>query len=371
MTERFRNIAAEGISLTLDLAVGHIRSLEIKADGETLRPLHTAPWVEDHAITDDPRIPAGLRFLSGDFFCAPFGKSDIEDAPAHGWPANSRWQFLTESRRGNATTTRFLLEKTVMGARLMKEITLVDGHPFVYQQHIFEGGNGAVSVASHAMIRFLGKGCLSFSPKAFGELPSEQQESDPKRGRSVFARSARFFDLSRLPLVDGSTVDIHRYPVAERHEDFVMLVEGDGASLGWAAAIRPESRDIVLSIKNRRHFPITFLWYSNGGRNYPPWNARHVGVLGIEEARAYLAEGHAASIEPNSLSHSGISTSVALKPTGSVSVRHIIGGVSLPTGWEAVNTIELGSTTLYMTSTEGQMVEHLFDTRFLADVTMD
>jgi hypothetical protein len=371
MTERFRRVAAEGISLIVDLAVGHIRSLEIKADGHPLRPLHTAPWVDDQAITGDPRIAPGLKFLSGDFFCAPFGKSDVEEAPLHGWPANSRWEFVTEGHEGDATTALFLLEKSVMGARLWKEITLRGRHPFVYQRHIFEGGNGAVSVASHAMTRFADKGRLSFSPKAFGELPLEQQESDPKLGRSVFARAARFTDLSMLPLADGNSVDLHNYPVAERHEDFVMLVEERSSSLGWTAAIRPDSGDIVLSIKKTSDFPVTFLWYSNGGRDYPPWNGRHRGVLGIEEARAYLAEGHAASITANALSRSGVPTSLSLKPNGSVSVRHIIGGVPLPVGWTSVASIEPTGTSLRLTNTDGQMVEHLFDPRFLKSTEMD
>src|SRR5437763_13936907 len=202
MTARLYTVHADGISLTLDLEVGHIRSLEIDYSGRRLHPFHTAPWIEDKAIIDDPDIPAGLKFLSGDFFCAPFGKSDVEEAPPHGWPANSRWQVVGEKQNGDATVARFLLERTVMGARLIKEITLRDGHPFAYQRHVFEGGHGAVSVASHAMTRFAGKGRLSFSPKAFGELPSTQQESDPKRGRSLFAQSVRFTDLSKLLLAD-------------------------------------------------------------------------------------------------------------------------------------------------------------------------
>ena len=368
MTERFRTIAAEGITLTLDLAVGHIRAFEIERDGRLLRPLHTAPWVEDQAIIEDPGIPAGLKYLSGDFFCAPFGKSDVEDAPPHGWPANSRWTFMSEERRGAATTARFLLERSVMGARITKEITLRDRHPFAYQRHIFEGGDGAVSVASHAMTRFAGKGRLSFSPKAFGELPPTQQESDPKRGRSLFAKSVRFSELSKLPLADGRTVDLHRYPVGERHEDFAVLVETPGASLGWTAAIRPDTGDMMLSLKNPSDFPFTFLWFSNGGRDYAPWNGRHLGVLGIEEGRAYLAAGHAASIAPNPLSDSGIPTALALKADGSVSVRHVVGGVPLPVGWDGIGFIETVGGAIRLTNTDGQSVEHPFDARFLSGV---
>jgi hypothetical protein len=366
MKERFHKIEVDRITVILDLAVGHIRSLEIECDGRRLRPLHTAPWVGEQAIVEAPDIPAGLKFLSGDFFCAPFGKSDVEEAPGHGWPANSPWQFLEEARHDEAVTARFRLERTVMGARLTKEITLRAGHPFVYQRHIFEGGNGAVSCASHAMTWFAGRGYVSLSRKAFGELPATQQESDPKRGRSLFAQSVRFSDISRMPLCDGRTVDLRRYPVAERHEDFVVLVEAHGASLGWAAAARPDAGDIVLSLKNPKEFPMTFLWYSNGGRDYPPWNGRHLGVLGIEEGRAYLAAGHAASIAPNPLSQSDIPTSLMLKPHTSVSVRHIVGGVSLPAGWEAVASIEPVSDGLRLTSARGEASDHPFDANFLA-----
>jgi hypothetical protein len=365
VAERFRTVRAEGICLTLDLAVGHIRSLEIDGDGRRLSPFHTAPWIEDPAIIDDPDIPPGLKFLSVDFFCAPFGKSDIDAAPGHGWPANSPWRFLSEDRQGPATTARFRLEQPVMGARLIKAITLRDGHPFVYQEHVFEGGSGAVSIASHAMTRFTGEGHLAFSPKAFGELPTEQQETDPKRGRSLFATSARFSDLSKLPLANGRTVDLHRYPVAERHEDFVVLIEAQSSPLGWTAAVRPGAGDIVLSLKNPQDFPMTFLWFSNGGRDYPPWNGRHEGVLGIEEGRAYLAAGHAASVAPNPLSDAGIPTSITLKPDGSVSVRHVIGGVPLPPGWEEVASIEAHEDTIRLANNAGGTVEHKLDARFL------
>ena len=81
MTSDFSTVEAQGIKVTLDLRVGHIRALVIETDGRTLEPLHTAPWVDDPAITADESIPPNLRYLSGDFFCAPFGASDVEPAP--------------------------------------------------------------------------------------------------------------------------------------------------------------------------------------------------------------------------------------------------------------------------------------------------
>lgn len=107
MADRFHKITAQGIRLVLDLRVGHIRSLEIERDGRTLAPLYTAPWVDDPSVTDDESIQANLRFLSGDFFCAPFGGSDDPKIPGHGWPPNSRWDHVsTERHAGGGSVAR-------------------------------------------------------------------------------------------------------------------------------------------------------------------------------------------------------------------------------------------------------------------------
>ena len=50
MTERFHAFSARGIEVTVDLAVGHLRSVVIERAGRRLTPLYTAPWVDDPAI---------------------------------------------------------------------------------------------------------------------------------------------------------------------------------------------------------------------------------------------------------------------------------------------------------------------------------
>ena len=133
-----------------------------------------------------------------------------------------------------------------------------------------------------------------------------------------------------------------------------MLVEAEGSPLGWAAAVRPDAGDIMLSLKNPADVPVTFLWFTNGGRFYKPWNGRHLGVLGIEEGRAYSAYGHAASIAPNPLSEAGIPTALTLVPEGSVAVSHVIGGVPLPEGWRQVVDIRPEGDGLVLTGDGGE-----------------
>ncbi len=366
MHDRFHGIRAAGIRVVLDLAVGHIRTLEIERDGRILTPLYTAPWVDDPSITEDESIPPNLRFLSGDFFCAPFGGTDEDGTPTHGWPANTPWDHLATSPHPHGgCVARYALRKRVRGARLVKEFTLRDGHPFVYQRHIFEGGDGVISVASHAMTQFGTRGRLSFSTKAYAETPARPLESDPARGRHALAYPARFADLSQAPLKDGATTDLRAYPIASRHEDFAMLVEAPASRLGWTAAIRDDSADIVLSMKNPADLPVTMLWFSNGGRDYPPWNGRIVGVLGIEEGRAWSANGYAASAAPNPLSQSGIPTVLHLAPSSTAEVRHVVGALPRPEGWTEVGTLTVEEDTLTLADVSGRSLNASYDAIFL------
>jgi hypothetical protein len=367
MPERFHTVHAEGIKVVVDLAVGHLRAVEIEYEGRKLTPFYTAPWVDDPDIASDETLLPNLRFLSCDFFCAPFSTTDDPAVPPHGWPANSAWMHLeTKAHPGGGSIARFALDKRTQGARLVKEITLRAGHPFVYERHIFEGGEGAITVASHAMTRFATRGRLSFSPKAYGEAPPKPQESDPARGRSALAYPSHFEDLTKVPLKDRGTTSIRSYPIASRHEDFLMLVEAEGRSLGWAAAVRDDAADIVLSLKNPRDFPVTFLWFSNGGRDYRPWNGRNVGVLGIEEGRCWSANGLKASIAPNPLSQSGVPTALELRPNGTAEVRHIIGGLPMPQGWDEVTAVEPTERGLTVRGTSAASLSVPYDRDFLA-----
>jgi hypothetical protein len=363
---QFHTLEAAGIRAVLDLRAGHVRSLEIAQAGRTIEPIHSAPWVEDAAIVEGKEIDQVLRSLSGDFFCAPFGLSDLDPAPAHGWPANSAWRPISSSAgEPGQTVACFELEQTVLGAKLIKELSLHDGHPFLYERHIFIGGKGTIPVANHAMTRFDAPGSLSFSPKLFAETPETALEPDPMRGRSKLRYPSQFTDLTKAPMADGSFADLTRYPIASAHEDFVSLIEDPQNPLGWAAALRPGARDIFVSLKNPKDYPITMMWFSNGGRDYPPWNGRHRGVLGLEEGKTYAGHGHKASIADNAWMRQGIATALTLDPNGEVEVRNVIGGVALPQGWSKVASIAAEPSRLTIVDRNGGSLSAPFDPAFL------
>ena len=69
--------------------------------------------------------------------------------------------------------------------------------------------------------------------------------------------------------------------------------------------------------RTRGQMPVTMLWISNGGRDFPPWNgATKPGVIGIEDgARRKVGTGLAARWPENRLTAMGV-------PTCCRTVRH-------------------------------------------------
>ncbi|AKI01601.1 hypothetical protein IMCC20628_02906 [Hoeflea sp. IMCC20628] len=329
---------SDPVSLSIDASVGHIAGLTIRDGARILTPLHRAPWVDDPAVTFPVGTAPNVQRLSGDFFCAPFGRNDIEDAPSHGWPANSEWDYMETNAHDDRTTIVFQLQRTVMGAKVEKIITLIAGHPFIYQEHRFTGGEGAVSAAHHVMVHMQDGGDLAFSPKTRALTPADPLEPDPSRGRSLLAYPAQTTDLTAFPLAGGGVADLTHYPPGDSHEDFVTLVEAPEQSLGWSVVSRKAEQDRIIVLKCPENLPVTMMWMSNGGRNYAPWSGLHTGVLGIEDARASPL-GHSNSCKENEFTRAGAPTAFELGGGRSIVVRQVIGACAAIQGESKLTSV--------------------------------
>jgi hypothetical protein len=179
---------------------------------------------------------------------------------------------------------------------------------------------------------------LSFSRKRWWETLAEPLET--ARGRSCLAYPKRSEDVAEFPGADGNPVNLHRFPWGARHEDFVAGVEDPTQNLGWTAVVRPKEGDLILSLKNARALPMTMLWQSNGGRDYSPWNGRHVGCLGVEEGAALPVLGLSSRETPNPLTAAGQPAELALDPTGTAEVRHVLGAVRWPSGQSVAGVMQ-------------------------------
>ncbi len=340
-------LQAEGIWATFDESVGRLSAFTVADEGREITPLHRAPWVGTGEAMPPDAAPH-MAGLAGDFFCAPFGQEDGASG-LHGHPANSAWHV----EREDGAMLEARLVQSIRGATITKTLSLRDGQPFVYQSHRFEGGEGDLPVANHAMVAVGQGGLIRTSAKTGWETPGTPLETDPARGRCGLLYPARSADPTQFPGIDGP-VDLTRYPWGKRQEDFVVGIEAPGHSLGWTAVTRPETGDLFLSLRDPDALPTTMLWHSNGGRDYAPWSGRHTGCLGVEEGAA------AQMVSPDTTLRGPGTLSLGR----TVTIRHVIGAIAWPTG-DPVAGIEYGTNTLVVTGESGASRSIPFDPDFL------
>lgn len=325
-------VTAQGIGFSFSPNCGIISDFAVTDQGQRIAMMHRAPWVGNCSPLPTG-APPHQAHLEGDFFCAPFSDASADGAPLHGWPANGLWRVDLAETPG---ALRCTLDHKVMGATVVKELAVKDNHPFLYQRHIFTGGQGEIPVANHAMIALPNGGLLRFSGKRWFETPVTAPETDPSLGRSALRYPARSTDLHHFPAADGTTIDLGRYPFGPAHEDFVIGLESPESGLGWTAVTRPVEGDLFISLRNPMRLPMTMLWHSNGGRDYAPWLGTHKGCLGIEEGIALPLLNLPAEL----LTQTGQDHALVLQPNGTTETHHVTGCIHWPTG-EAVADIHL------------------------------
>ncbi|QXT38283.1 hypothetical protein [Gymnodinialimonas ceratoperidinii] len=320
----------------IDASVGNIPHWQVSGR----EPLHAAPWRDEAEVQDDPDVALVDKRLAGDFLCMPFGRDDVHDGPIHGPPANDPWNLVAH----DAASARFALSTDVLGAHVTKEIRLVGSA--LLSTHVVEGGAGEVTFAHHPMTRMAEGGRLSFSPKRAALTdPVAQHE-----GANLWALNQLRGDLE-LDCEDGSQWHLGTYPAGHVVEDFCTLVEARGATLGWTCVMRNAEDDMVIVLKDAQMLPITMLWISNGARDFPPWNSRHKGVLGIEDGRAMGGEGLAAALADNRLTAMGVPTALTLGARHVI--RHAMVSLPRPPGWSELSDITLKDGHLQLTEASG------------------
>ena len=103
--------------------------------------------------------------------------------------------------------------------------------------------------------------------------------------------------------------------------------------------------------------PVTMLWFSNGGRDYAPWNGRHIGVVGIEDGCAPGVGGEAAAGRPNAVAAEGVATGLPLSEGRRHAIRHVTGAVPRPDGWTEIVDISATGDRLVITDGAGRQLQ--------------
>lgn len=354
---------------------GQLGPVTFERNDQQIKPYSLAHWTQE---SFEPPLPPILQVLRGDFFCMPFGGNDKpyrgEKHPVHGETANARWH-LESLENGNGRSRLHLSLKTkVRAGRVDKKISLVDGHNALYCRHLISGMRGPMNLGHHAMLKFpeeQGSGLLSTSAFVYGQVLPMPFESPEKAGYSSLKVGAEFKSLDAVPMASGEKADLSRYPARGGFEDLVMLVNDDKVPFAWTAVAFPKERFVWFALKDPRVLRETVFWISNGGRHYPPWNSRHVRVLGLEEVMSFFHLGLAESARKNSISDKGFPTCLRLDPKKPLAVNYIMGVARIPAGFDRVTSIQSrpGSDGIVLESASGKRADAKVNLDFLLETS--
>ena len=350
---------------------GHLGPVTFARRTRKIQPFSVAPWAEGQI---DPSLPAIIKALRGDFFCLPFGGNEMryrgENHPVHGETANARWKFESLTTEGEQTVLHLSLTTKIRSGHVDKILMLMRGQNVIYSKHVISGMRGRMNLGHHAMLKFPEaphSGALSTSGFIYGQVFPATFEAPERRGYSSLRPGAEFDSLESVPALNGGTADLTRYPARRGFEDLVMIVSEPKVPFAWETVTFPRERYLWFALKNPNVLHETVFWISNGGRHYPPWNGRHVNVLGIEDVTAYFHYGLADSAGKNPIAAKGVPTCLTLSPAKPTVVPYIMGVAEIPAGFDRVNTIETcpGRNSVRFHSASGKKTEATVSVDFL------
>ena len=327
-----------------------------------IQPYAIAPWAEEPL---PPTIPPMLANLRGDWFCSAFGENaephNGRQLPPHGESANCNWHGIDRGETTAGCWMRLGVELPLQGGRCEATTALLNDHTVIYQRHDLSGLTGPVNPGHHATLAFPnieGAGRLSFSPFVHARTYFEPTERPENRGYSWLEADVEITDLHAVPCIDGSRTDLCRYPARRGFEDVAILCTDPNVELGWSAVTFPEQRYAWFALRDPKQLACTLLWFSNGGRHFPPWNGRHINVMGIEDITGFFHVGIAASCRPNFLTARGIRTCLEPDSRGRLSIAYIQGVAKIPAGFDQVAAIrrEPGGGAIALISASGSVV---------------
>ena len=348
---------------------GHLAPVIFDRKRRRIQPYSVSPWWNEKLSADTPTI---LKVLRGDFFCLPFGGNNDgfhgERHPVHGETANRRWKFENLECAKGRTTLHLSLKTRIRRGRVDKRITLRDGHNAVYCQHVVSGMRGPMNFGHHATLKFPdqpGSGVLTHSPIEFGVVTPDAAENPEMFGYSTLKPGARFSQLNRVPTMMGEWANLSRYPARRGFEDIVLLATKPASPFAWIAVTFPSERYVWFALKDPHVLRQTLLWHSNGGRHYPPWNGRHLNVLGIEDLTSFFHYGLAQSARRNQLNTLGLQTCFPMSPKKSFIVNYIMAVAIVPRGFNDTQRIVPTPGGVKLISSTGKSVTVPLRTDFL------
>ncbi len=332
----------------------------LRDSGKPVQPYHVSPW-QNEGLKDLP-APV-LTALRGDWFCLPFGGNGDafrhEKHPPHGEVAGAEWTYVDTKHDGGRHTLVLAFEPQARKGKIVKELSLVEGHNAVYSRHIVTGFSGPAPCGHHATLAMPdepGVFRVSTSPIDFG-MTNPSRFSDPaKREYQALAIAAPFTDLAHVPLLEKGTgdADLTRLPARQGYADLVQVVNKQDAT-AWTCATRTDEGWLWYALKDPKVLRSTLFWIENRGRHGSPWNGRN-NCLGLEDVTSFFADGLAASAGANLLTRRGVPTAIEFTADKPTEIRYIQGVTRVPEGFGKVVAAEYAPGSVTFVAEGGERV---------------
>lgn len=338
-------LRVESVELFLTVTGGMLAPVKFFINESTpVEPYAIAPWAEETLSAGTPAMLAALR---GDWFCSAFGENaqPYRDRrlPPHGETANGQWIYLDSESVPEGDWLQTQINLPLQEGSCRGTTALVSGHSLVYQRHDLSGLSSRLNPGHHATIAFpnvTGAGRLSFSPFIHAQTYFESMEHPENRGYSLLKPNVEITDLHAVTCIDASVTDLCSYPARRGFEDIAIVCADPTLEFAWSAVTFPDRGYVWFALRDPTLLASTLLWFSNGGRHYPPWNGQHVNVMGVEDITAFFHVGIEASCKPNLLTQRGIRTWLEPDAHGRLSIPYIQGVARVPTNFDEVATIK-------------------------------
>ncbi len=370
-------IQTQQISMSVSQHAGCVAPVRFYRDTNTpIEPLAIAPWWKEKM---PPGTPPVIKALRGDFFCMPFGGSKTAYKgiayPPHGETANRNWQFQDFVQKQSGKTLHLCMDLNLQKGRVEKALSIVEGQNVIYSRHRISKLSGPMSFSHHATLQFPdrpGAAKLSFSRFIHAATFYERVESPDVGTYSSLKPNSVIKDLTKVPLIDGTTTDLTRYPNRRGYEDIAMICADPTLELAWSAATFAQEHYVWFNLKNPKILTSTVLWFSNKGRYYAPWNGRHINVMGMEEGTTFWGDGIANSAKNNDFTKRGIQTCHRFRSSEIFDVPVIMGVARIPRGFQEVLDIQvLSEDHIRLIGHEKFKVDVAVNTDFLKSATIE
>jgi hypothetical protein len=322
------------VSLRITREGGMLASVAFQLGDRIVSPYSLSPWKPDEI---DAELPVLLKNLRGDFFCLPFGPQ--ENGLPHGVTANGAWSLVSETE----DSLTLGIDASDVAAKVTKTISLRTGQTAIYYEHRISGLEGDFSYGNHPILDLTGipegGARVSVSPFRWASVYPEVFSNPADGARQALKIGAVFSDLSEVPLAEGGTTNLTRYPARAGNDDLVMMVSEDATReqpFAWTAVALDGY--VWFSLKNPADFPATLFWLSNGGRSAAPWESRHRGRLGIEDVCSHFCDSVNLS-RKDLLCNLGVPTTRRFSKDEPVTLSNIQAVAAVPDGFGLVKAI--------------------------------